>query len=222
MDELQELRLLVPTYNATFFAKEVERNEKPEYGDPHVQVLVREAEGVRIVLGTHDHEDLDKPDIWVERQPQGWVIFLHPDAGGDPCGYVYFLDDGRSFLVKETYATPPIEIIESSTDLPEIHGPLADAGSAAPVAVASQFQQDDGLPEPDSVWPAASEEKVTVRSVDDCLSTDEAYEFASELRSLAYFDEDNETWRLDMKLGNDFVAAVKRLLQSYKLAPFPR
>ena len=37
--------------------------------------------------------------VQVERRPNGWAIFLHPIGGGDPSGYVYFLDDGRSFVL---------------------------------------------------------------------------------------------------------------------------
>ena len=99
--EMQELKLLVPTYNCQLFPEQVEKGEKPEFGAPDVPVLIREAAGVRVVLGTHDYDDYTKPDIQIERQPNGWVIFLHPFPGGDACGYVYFLDDGRSFLVKE-------------------------------------------------------------------------------------------------------------------------
>jgi hypothetical protein len=121
---MEELKLVVPTYNYQLFPEQVEKGEKPEFGAPHVPVLIREADGVRIVLGTHDYEDLEKPDIQIERQPKGWMIFLHPCPGGDPCGYVYFLDDGRSFLVKEASFGPtePIHILEEDASIPEIHG----------------------------------------------------------------------------------------------------
>jgi len=123
---LQELKLVVPTYNARCFANEVERGEKQEFGEPFVHVLVREADGVRIVLGSHDFSDNDKPDIQIERQPNGWAIFLHPVGGGDPCGYAYFLDDGRSFLVKESchVTTPPIHVLAPDERVPELDGEI--------------------------------------------------------------------------------------------------
>jgi hypothetical protein len=110
---MNELKLAVPTYNYQLFPNQVDEGAIPEFGVPHVPVLIREADGVRIVLGTHDYGDLERPDIQIERQPQGWMIFLHPCPGGDASGYVYFLDDGRSFLVKEVNAGPtePIEVL---------------------------------------------------------------------------------------------------------------
>src|SRR5271156_3973696 len=106
---MKKLKLMVPTYNANYFREDVASGEKKEFGDPHFPVLVCEADGVRVVLGTHDYEDYSKPDIQIERQPHGWVIFLHPLGGSDACGYVHFLDDGRSFLVKEhPYGPTPV------------------------------------------------------------------------------------------------------------------
>jgi hypothetical protein len=112
---MQELKLFVPTYNANYFEAEVESGAKEEFGDPNVPVLIREAEGVRIVLGTHDYEDFERPDIWVERQPNGWVIFLHSVGGSDENGYVCFHDDGRCFLQK---GVEPIEILEAHEKVP--------------------------------------------------------------------------------------------------------
>jgi hypothetical protein len=88
-------------------------------------VLIREADGVRIVLGTHDYEDYEKPDIYIERRPNGWAIFLHPLGGSDPSGFVYFLDDGRSFLAKEfgLGPTPAIEVLEADHKLRELDCP---------------------------------------------------------------------------------------------------
>ena len=112
-----ELRLLVPTYfGHRNCVLGVEENE--EFDNPHVPVLVRPAEGVRIVLGTRDYEDYHAPDIQIERRPKGWAIFLHP-SGGDPSGYVYFLDDGRSFLVREL-GSDAIEVIDDFEVVPEL------------------------------------------------------------------------------------------------------
>ena len=104
--QMQELRLLVPTYNGILFADQIRLGLKPEFGPPRVSVLVREADGVQVVLGSHDFTDRDAPDIQIERHPRGWSIFLHPAGGGDPTVYVYFLDDGRCFLRnEETHAS---------------------------------------------------------------------------------------------------------------------
>jgi hypothetical protein len=124
-EELQELKLMVPTYLAERFATEDSNSDQPDFGEPNVPVLIREAEGVRIVLGTHEYEDYEKPDIQIERRPNGWAIFLHPLGGSDPSGFVYFLDDGRSFLAKE-YAlgpTPAIEVLEAGHKVRELDCP---------------------------------------------------------------------------------------------------
>lgn len=124
-EPVQELKLIVPTYNGQYFADEVASGERSEFGDPEIPLVIREAGGVRIVLGTHDYDDCKMPDVQIERHPNGWMIFLHPVGGGDAAGYVFFLDDGRSFLVKEfAYGTPAIEVVEPrDDDIPEIDGP---------------------------------------------------------------------------------------------------
>lgn len=112
-----QLRLLVPTYVG-------HRNcvlgldDNDDFDEPNVPVLIHPAEGVRVVLGTHDYEDYHVPDVMIERRPRGWAIFLHP-SGGDPRGYVYFLDDGRCFLIQE-FGDDAIEIIENESDIPEL------------------------------------------------------------------------------------------------------
>jgi len=122
---MKKLKLDMPTYNGRYYCREVERGEFPEHGDPHVPVLVRAEMGVRVIFGTHDGEDPDKPDILIERQPNGWVIFLHPFGAGDPVGYVCFHDDGRSFLVKEySYGSASeIEVLGPDDSIPEFDGP---------------------------------------------------------------------------------------------------
>jgi hypothetical protein len=99
-----------------------EKGAKPDFGEPDVPVLIHEAEGLRIVLGSHDYDDREKPDIQIERRPNGWAIFLHPLGGCDASGYVYFLDDGRSFLVKEKGLGPTegIKVLEDHETVPEV------------------------------------------------------------------------------------------------------
>lgn len=117
---MDELTLLVPTYNGYAYPDETE-----EFGDPYVPVHVYREDGVRIVLGSDDRENIDAPDINIERRPHGWAIFLHPLGGSDASGYAYFLDDGRSFLVKELGLgpTPVIEIVDSHSDIPGLDAP---------------------------------------------------------------------------------------------------
>jgi hypothetical protein len=121
---MQEFKLEVPTYNGNRFAQEVERGEKPEFGKPQMPVLIRVTNGVRVVFGTHQYEGTRSADILIERQPSRWVIFLHPLGDGDPIGSIAFLDDGRSFLIKEVDpgSAPLIQVTECDEDVPEIAG----------------------------------------------------------------------------------------------------
>lgn len=98
---MSEVRWTVPTYNANRYPELVENGMLEEWGDPSVPVLLRYEEGVRVLLGTHDYSDCNKPDLAIERRPGGWAIVLHPKSGDDPVGWMYFLDDGRSYLQLE-------------------------------------------------------------------------------------------------------------------------
>jgi hypothetical protein len=122
---MDEHRLTVPTYNASIFVEQVDADVLPEFGPPHVPVVIREANGIRIVLGSHDYDDQDAPDIQIERRPRGWAIFLHPVGGSDASGYVYFVDDGRSFLLPENGLgpTPSIEVVEREDSVPDMDPP---------------------------------------------------------------------------------------------------
>lgn len=117
-----ELKLIVPTYNANAFADEIAAGKMQEFDAPFVPVLVRRAAGVRVVLGTHDFDDQSKPDIQIERRPNGWAIFLHPIGGGDPSGCVYFVDDGRSIVRRESSvgSTPQLVLREWDEPVDEV------------------------------------------------------------------------------------------------------
>lgn len=123
---MKDLRLSVPTYYGHAATRTT--RELPEFGEPLVPVLVRRAEGVRIVLGSHDYEDMNSPDIQVERRPKGWAIFLHPFPGGDPSGYVYFVDDGRSFVIpeREMCGIRAIRCLDAGDEIPAEVDALAD------------------------------------------------------------------------------------------------
>jgi hypothetical protein len=109
---METLNLMVPTYYGSFIKGT--NLELADFGGPMVPVLIHEAEGVRIALGTHEHSDHDKPDVQIERRRNGWLIFLNPVGGSDTSGMVAFLDDGRSFVVeaRDNGTTKPVEMVE--------------------------------------------------------------------------------------------------------------
>src|SRR5258707_12254861 len=107
---MDELKLLVPTYYGDTDGKP-DFAAKSEFEEPSVPVLIHAADGVRVVLGTHDFEGSEKPDVQIERRPQGWAIFLHPVGGGDTTGLVYFLDDGRSFVSPDGLSNECIQML---------------------------------------------------------------------------------------------------------------
>lgn len=89
-------------------SKELYRGGVHEFDAPQVPIMIYEAEGIRLILGSdlanvppHEKSQLRFPDAQFERRAQGWAIFLHPVGGGDPCGTFYFHDDGRSWFVHE-------------------------------------------------------------------------------------------------------------------------
>lgn len=116
---MAELRIHVPTY---YGSGPGAFSDKPEFGSPEVPLLVRPADGLRIVLGSHDYFDATAPDIQIERRANGWAIFLHPVGGGDPSGHIYFLDDGRSFVTPERDlgTTPPVLVLDWDAAVSEV------------------------------------------------------------------------------------------------------
>lgn len=120
-----DVRWLIPTYYGGCAALEALPSSVPEFGEPMSSICASEADGLRIILGAKSYEEIDKPDIKIERRPRGWAIVLHPLGGGDPSGVVFFLDDGRSFLQRELMSgvTPLIQDIndiESVSELDEL------------------------------------------------------------------------------------------------------
>ncbi|HEY3964752.1 MAG TPA: hypothetical protein VGM05_09405 [Planctomycetaceae bacterium] len=143
--KMQELELLVPTFcadNPRDDSKTGEGcgsettglgcadgaiaidNPQSDFGAPFVPVLVHEADGVRVVLGTHQRQSADFSDIQIERRGNGWAIFLHPVGGCDPSAVVYYLDDGRSFVSPVPFLgpTPAIEFLGRNDEPRDLRG----------------------------------------------------------------------------------------------------
>lgn len=92
----------------TFYPSACDGDEP--FGEPAVPIVAYEQDGLRVILGSDDTGNETAPDIHIERRRNGWAIFLHPVGDGDPSGYVYFLDDGRSFVVPDGGSTPAIAV----------------------------------------------------------------------------------------------------------------
>lgn len=132
---MRELTMYVPTYLKGEFrvGEPPDDGDAPDFGDPPVPVVIRDCDGVRIVLGTHDYWDTNAPDVQIERQPGGWAIFLHPVGGSDASGYVYFLDNGLSYISPEHgYGpTPPIVLLRDGDPLHRLDDPQSHAAQPA-------------------------------------------------------------------------------------------
>jgi hypothetical protein len=107
-----KMRVLVPTYHGARAGRDAEK--QPEWDRPHVPVTVLESAGLRLLLGSAEKENGARPDVQLERRPHGWALFLHPNAG-DPCGCIYILDDGRTFVVPERLGAT-IEVVDDVPD----------------------------------------------------------------------------------------------------------
>lgn len=134
-----ELRLTVPTHNGKWLEQDPALQE---FDEPHVPLLVTPEDGVRIVLGTHDWDDFDAPDIKVERRHNGWMIFLRPTGGGDACGFVVFLDDGRSFVAPEQVAEEyQIKMVDYEKAVAELDDILPTGPSCKPTMIIERARQ---------------------------------------------------------------------------------
>ena len=117
---MRELRLRVPTYNYQLHCREVDRGTMPEFGGPLSAVVVYRDMGIRVVLGSFDRANMRSPDVQIERQPHGWVVFIHPLGGSDPSACVFMRDDGQSFVVPEYPCgpTPELVVLPPGSDVP--------------------------------------------------------------------------------------------------------
>ena len=121
---MDQLEIWIPTYNGNFFPDEVAAHQIEEYGEPEVPVTIYQQSGLRVVLGTHEPDsDTEKPDLLIERQPNAWGVFIHPD-GSDPSALLYILDDGRTYVVPEGYpAFSPLEVTSQLSEVPGLLPP---------------------------------------------------------------------------------------------------
>jgi hypothetical protein len=149
---MKTITIQVPTFYGTSTAEPPA--VLPEFGAPYVPLIVKEEDGIRICLGTSDPTKIDTPDIVVERRPAGWAIFLRPCGGDDECGHVYFLDDGRSLVQRNTWFpsklvmamfpeiddTPErIELLDELNRVSQELAAVASQPSASPVEPARRY-----------------------------------------------------------------------------------
>lgn len=64
------------------------------------------------------------------------MIFLHPLGGCDACGYVVFLDDGRSYVTRERGAGEySIEMVDHDTAMAELDDIKTTGLSCSPTMI---------------------------------------------------------------------------------------
>ena len=116
---MEELKLYAPTYYRGSPA--LKGCGKLEFDDPASQCSFTPPMGFGLYWVVTS-QWTEMPPTFRSSRPNGWAIFLQPVAGGDPCGYVYFIDDGRSYLVPESDfgSTPPIRVLHCNETVPEI------------------------------------------------------------------------------------------------------
>jgi hypothetical protein len=91
------------------------RDDGEEFASPGVPVLAVIGSGLRIILGTQDSDDCERPDVLIERRTNGWAMFIHPDSDG-PSAVIYLHDDGRTFCCPERYTDKPLQIVDDCPD----------------------------------------------------------------------------------------------------------
>lgn len=112
---LKEIRAEFPTYYGD--TAEHDAGKAPEWGTPLKPVVITPESGLRIVLGTHEVEAQESPDIYIERRPGGWAIFLHPEHG-DPVAMVYILDNGQTYVQREVGSDDRLTFLSKTAELP--------------------------------------------------------------------------------------------------------
>lgn len=108
--EYSEYHVQLPTYVGALKAAN-DDDSGGDFGEPALPVLITVGDSIRVVLGTHDLESQDEPDVFIERRPRGWALFIHPD-GGDPCAFIYILDDGQTYCVRDTLIPSPMQLVD--------------------------------------------------------------------------------------------------------------
>jgi hypothetical protein len=104
--QVRSVTARIPTYSG--------RPEAPETSDPDVPVVITQAAGVQLILGAErdavfaaDTPDQGKlfasPAIFIEKQPDRWLVLLSSEYGGDPELSVYLMADGRMVVVPDDW-----------------------------------------------------------------------------------------------------------------------
>lgn len=67
----------------TFVDAEEDEAKRYDWSRPHDVRVRADLGGVRVILG--DSKNPDSPDVLIERTPDRWRIFVHPDEGDPVC-----------------------------------------------------------------------------------------------------------------------------------------
>ncbi len=174
------IRLTLRTYNGRRFPNAVTADRMPEYEDTNTPIVLTVDSGLRVLLGTHDTQDLGKPDVHIERQPNGWSILMTPN-GADPIACVYIHDDGRMFATSDDMTQPlgrSVTLLEPAEPVPDFD---AECEGCDGVGIRDHSEPSCALEIPDG-WHVVERCDACDKFANDVAA---AHAFYREMRTLA-------------------------------------
>ena len=116
------LERIIEHFVSTYWgsSKEYVEERKQDHDEPKALIVIQPySDGVLLLLGPDDSGP--KPTIHVERRPGGWSVMLQAEEGCDQQAELMFLDSGRMILNETRFCNPPLELVHSAVDVPELN-----------------------------------------------------------------------------------------------------
>jgi len=78
-------------------------SQTAEFGDPKVQVGIKShSHGIQIDLPALSKARNFGPNVFIERRPSGWAIYISPDDGEEVLCIAHVRDDGKMTVASDT------------------------------------------------------------------------------------------------------------------------